>query len=372
MFYEPVWEYEGFTLVERPDSPNYFIYWRPAGSGRAVRESTRTRDLDRAKRMLVEYARQRLKPTKRSSERVPLLETLCDYVEQKTASPKPFRPASLTVVKHLSAFIEIDSVEYVADFGLDAQRRYIDWRRRTLLAQGFTASNATFNRELGVVKAALRSSWKRGLIDSVPHVEMLPNPPPRDRFLRVHEVRRLLSECHLPHLKLYVMLALHTAQRPIGIFSLRVEQVDLDWGRIDFLPSGVIQSNKRRPVVPITPSLRPYLEEAIAHSESGYVLEKDGRPVQSVKKAFRAACERAGIENCTPYTLRHTGATLMAAAGVPLRQIAGMLGHSEQRTTEIYAKHHPDFLLDAARAIETLFGTTISRLPQPPKGPSPV
>lgn len=371
MFYEPVWEYEGFTLVTRPDSPNYFIYWRPARSRRAVRESTRTCDLDRAKRLLVEYARERLKPSKRSAERVPLLEVLADYVESKTAGPRPFRPAALTVLKHLSEFMEIDSVESVADFGLDAQRRYVEWRRRALLSQGFTASNATFNRELGVVKAAMRSSWKRGLIESVPHVEMLPNPPPRDRFLRVHEVRRLLSECHLPRLKLYVMLALHTLQRPIGIFSLRVEQVDLDWGRIDFLPPGAVQSNKRRPVVPITPSLRPYLEDAIAHSETGYILEKDGRPVRSVKKAFRAACERAGIEDCTPYTLRHTGATLMAAAGVPLRQIAGMLGHSEQRTTEIYAKHHPDFLLDAARTIETLFGEGGDRSTLPPGSARP-
>ncbi len=37
MFYEPVWEYEGFTLVRRPDSPNYFIYWRPARSRRATK-----------------------------------------------------------------------------------------------------------------------------------------------------------------------------------------------------------------------------------------------------------------------------------------------------------------------------------------------
>ena len=52
----------------------------------------------------------------------------------------------------------------------------------------------------------------------------------------------------------------------------------------------------------------------------------------------------------------------MAAAGVPLRQIAGMLGHTEQRTTELYAKHHPDFLQAAASTLETLFG---DQQPQP-------
>ena len=40
----------------------------------------------------------------------------------------------------------------------------------------------------------------------------------------------------------------------------------------------------------------------------------------------------------------------MAQRGVPLREIAGYLGHSEQRTTELYAHHHPDFLMkNAAR-----------------------
>ncbi len=152
------------------------------------------------------------------------------------------------------------------------------------------------------------------------------------------------------------MLALHTLQRPIAIFSLRVEQVDLEWNRIDFLPPGSMQSNKRRPVVPITPSLRPMLEQAMDESEGGYILEYQGHPVSTVKKSFRGACKRAGLDDVTPYTLRHTGATLMAASGVPLRQIAGMLGHTESRTTEIYAKHHPDYLMDAARTIERLFG----------------
>ena len=45
MFYTEVWEYEGYKLVTRPDSPNYFIYWRPSTvdgrPGRVRRENTR-------------------------------------------------------------------------------------------------------------------------------------------------------------------------------------------------------------------------------------------------------------------------------------------------------------------------------------------
>jgi integrase len=42
----------------------------------------------------------------------------------------------------------------------------------------------------------------------------------------------------------------------------------------------------------------------------------------------------------------------MAQRGVPLREIAGYLGHSEQRTTELYAHHHPAFMERARAAFE--------------------
>lgn len=375
MFYKPVWEYGGCQLVSRPDTPNYFIYWTPSGGSdgrgpRARRLSTRTSDLEAAKRQLVNFVRERerLRPVRRAAESMPVLDVLCDYVELRSDGPRPYRPAHFTALKHFTAFVEESGLTFVADFGLDAQQRYIDWRRSTMLRQGYTASNGTLNRELGVLKAALRAAWKRGRLETPPHVQFLRNPPPRDRFLRPEEVRRLIDACEAWHLRLFVMLALHTLQRPIGIFSLRVEQVDLRWGRIDFLPSGAVQSNKRRPVVPITPSLRPYLETAIESSEQGYVVEYLGRPVCSVKAAFASACRRSGLKDVTPYTLRHTGATLMAAAGVPMRQIAGMLGHAEQRTTELYAKHHPDFLRDAASTLERLFGDTANAGTQ---GPGP-
>lgn len=357
-FYEPVWSYGDYQLVRRPDTPNLFISFKPRHAERSRRISTRTDDLAKAQDRLIEFAQHGGKPPRKPSNQASLLEALRDYTEhqhtESGASPHALNAAH----KHFTAFCRHTLIETVAEFDLDAQQRYVEWRRATLTKLGHTASNGTLNRELGVLKAALRWAWKRGRLESVPHVQLLSNPPPRDRFLRTHEVRRLLGACEAEHLRLYVMLALHTLQRPGAIFGLRCQQVDLDWGRIDFMSPGTRQTRKRRPVVPITPTLRPYLERAIDGSCTGHVLEYEGRPVRSVKRAFATACRRAGLEEVTPYTLRHTGATLMAAAGVPLRQIAGMLGHSESRTTEIYAKHHPDFLMEASRALETLFGET--------------
>ncbi len=49
-------------------------------------------------------------------------------------------------------------------------------------------------------------------------------------------------------------------------------------------------------------------------------------------------------ETIVPYTFRHTGATICAAAGVRDRQLADLLGHVETRTTARYVHLSPDDL----------------------------
>jgi integrase len=65
----------------------------------------------------------------------------------------------------------------------------------------------------------------------------------------------------------------------------------------------------------------------------GYVIHVNGKPIQDIKKAFRGACERAGLavsgrEKVTPHTLRHTAATWLMQAGVDMWEAAGFLAMS--------------------------------------------
>jgi integrase len=55
----------------------------------------------------------------------------------------------------------------------------------------------------------------------------------------------------------------------------------------------------------------------------------------------------------TAHVFRHSAASIMAESGVPMTEIATMLGHRDSRTTErIYARLAPDFLRRAAGALE--------------------
>jgi len=61
-----------------------------------------------------------------------------------------------------------------------------------------------------------------------------------------------------------------------------------------------------------------------------------------LRKRFLAAARRAELRPIRFHDLRHTFGTRMAAAGAPLRAIQEWLGHSDYRTTSLYADYAPD------------------------------
>lgn len=357
-----VFDYNGFWLHQRSDTPNWHIYWCKPGTRRVRRKSTNTSNLEKAKQRLVAFSHEHAKPRDREQESVPILEALNEYVEY-TLKGKNSQYNARGVLAHFNEFFEIAEVNFVADLTLDVQDQYVAWRKECLTFLGYTASNGTIQRELTTLKAALRSYWKRRYLTSVPYIRSLPSPPSRQRYLSQDEYHLLLSECREPHLRLFVLMAAHTMQRPGAILGLNIQQVDLSRGTINFLPPGAIQTRKRKPVVKITRTLYPLIKAAVEDSCSGFVIEHKGVPLKSVRTSFNKARDRAGLgRDVVPYVLRHTGATLAAAAGVPLRELAGMLGHSSTDTTELYAKHSPEFMGRLTETLDQVFQDPLQTL----------
>lgn len=222
-------------------------------------------------------------------------------------------------------------------------------RAYTLRRRRQGVKDGTVIKELSALRAALR--WQDKNTPAI--IEMPPSPPPKDLYLTRADYRALRDAAKLvPHLYLFIVLAYSTAGRRAAI-------LELTWDRVDF-HRGIIRlgkgerRTKGRATVPMTDGAREALAEARPAALTDYVIEYAGRPVGSVKRAFRAAVHRAKLpDGVSPHVLRHSAAVHMAESGVPMSEISQFLGHTTTSITErVYARYSPDYLRRAAGALE--------------------
>jgi integrase len=302
------------------------------------RISTGETERQKAERFLADFLDDLSKPAK--AEGVTVAAVLSSYLVNRQERNRPgverLTWAHKPLVRHLGER-QADSLTE-SDFLSYAKERESD---------GVAAS--TVRTELQALRAALR--WHMGA--AAPRVWMPDRPASRDRWLTEAESDRLLAACERRHVRLFILLALHTAARAGSILALTWDRVDLDNRRIDYREPGRAQTRKRRVPVPINDTLLAELVEAKARRETNFVIEWAGSRLKSIKHGIRDTSTRARVEGVTPHVFRHSAATRMAQAGVPLWQIAGMLGHSDANMiAQVYGHHSPDHLEEASRALE--------------------
>lgn len=214
-----------------------------------------------------------------------------------------------------------------------------------------TANDATVRLELMLLSSALG----RAMGKAKPSVWLPATSERKTRHLTQAEFRQFLSEVKAPHARLYMLLGIFTLARPSALLELEWRQVKFDHGFIDLNPPGRVQTKKRRPVVPMNAMLRSALEQAYESRDSQFVISRGGEQIASIKKAFSAASKRSNVF-ATPYSLRHTGAVWAAEQGIPMSELAQMLGHDDSRTTEKhYARYSPTYLRRVADAVQDAF-----------------
>jgi integrase len=227
-------------------------------------------------------------------------------------------------------------------------QEYVSRRMSGRLGQKVTSGGV--RRDLEMLRAALHKAAKWNHIPSFsfPGDSLPPAPEARDRWLTDAERDLLLAAADIEPDRLsrsyrFIALALGTASRKRAIETLTKAQVDLERGLIHLNPTGRRQTRKRRPTVPIAQWLRPIIERAMTESPTEYLLDHPG----AIRTAFEGAVARSGLEGVTPHTLRHTWATRAAQNGVPLLDIAGVLGDRLETVMKTYLHHCPEHLRGA-------------------------
>jgi len=154
---------------------------------------------------------------------------------------------------------------------------------------------------------------------------------PREMKLTLDDAKKIMA-CAEPHLKWAMEVCFNIGARPgeSELLALKWEHVDFGAGTVRIYAT----KTKTYRIVPINPIFLKRMEQVRATSQSGFIIEYNGKPVSRVVKSFRNACTRAGISYPTRmYDLRHLFATTLLRKGADLAAVSKMMGHSTVKLT---------------------------------------
>jgi len=179
----------------------------------------------------------------------------------------------------------------------------------------------------------------------------------RKRVLSAKEFRELiLAACS--HLIPILMIAVYQGIRVKSqILTLRKSDVDLVNGVLHVRAAN--SKNKKDLVLPMRPELIEVYREQMKVSQCDtegedwlFVHPKNPKQrLRSIKTALKRARERAGIAPFRTHDLRHTFATWLVEAGVPLTTIMELGGWAKLEMLEIYVNPSQEHKLEALNRV---------------------
>lgn len=231
---------------------------------------------------------------------------------------------------------------------------------------------AMARRELEDLRAAIRHHRREGLCSEIIEVVLPERGPQRERWLTRGEAAAIIraawrhrerqagaatARATRRHIARFVLVALYTGSRAGVILRAALQPAeghgwfDLTRGVFYRRAAGRSETKKRAPPIPLPPRLLAHLRRWRRNGQR-FAVEWNGAPVRSIRKAFAAAVDAAGLDSSevTPHVLRHTAATWLMQAGVDLWPAGGYLGMTVEMLSRRYGHHHPDHLKQARDA----------------------
>lgn len=228
------------------------------------------------------------------------------------------------------------------------------WRQ--MEADGVSAH--TIQKAANALSKSFALAVTYGMVPANPVRAAKPKPPPKSAEISPPspaDVRRLIEHFdargRAPYATFVRLMAVIGA-RPGEMCALRWDQFDADRATLRVGPSversGAITEGKNGPSGHRTihldlPSCRQLgkLERIVG---SPWIFTHDGRTPwrpQGVGLEIRRAVDKLGL-TMRPYDLRHFAATQALAAGVPVRDVAYMLGDNAATVLRVYAHAIPE------------------------------
>ena len=242
-------------------------------------------------------------------------------------------------------------------------------------------SDSTIRSTYTVLRLGLDGAVRDGVLARNPtHSVQRPGVARKEAaHLDPEQVTQLLAAAEGSRYHTALLLIATTGLRRGEALALRWSDVDLDAGvarvrdtvqRIDGkLSTGPVKTDRSRRMLPISPAmvallrrhrvtqLEERMRAANQWADTGLVFTTElGRVVEprNLLRLVETAAKRIGLEGVGAHTLRHSAATAWLEAGVHIKQVSDLLGHSSVAITGDVYGHGSD--QSARAAVDGLSG----------------
>jgi integrase len=323
-------------------SGQFYIRWADA-SGKMRKEKAGT--LAVARKLLVKRKNESQIERKLPSltrRRVRFSELTADMLEHSKRNNRPY-----TVYNN-----ELRVKRLLPDFG----ERFADDIRPQEIERwlsAHTATPATNNRYHATLSLIFRLAVQNRKIDNNPlaSIKKRREDNKRLRFLTIGEESKIRGyiQANWPHHWSAVELALNTGMRQGEQFNLRWQDADLE-RRIITLQT---TKNGKPRHIPLNDAAIAALQAAhsLANQQPWVFLNRYGEQHTSPRTWFDKTIKELKLTGVTWHTLRHTFASRLAMAGVPLIAIKELMGHKTIEMTLRYAHLAPEHNLAAVQML---------------------
>ncbi len=230
---------------------------------------------------------------------------------------------------------------------------------------------STIRNALMPLRVLYRRALNGGDVDASPvaGIELPAVRGRRERYATAEEAHRLIAATPEQDRALWA-LAFYAGLRSGEIAALRWRDVDLAAGEAHVREAWCHKTKhaiapKSPAAVRIVPIARALREALAAHhaivddprDDALIVATRAGRPFDPSTVYGRAdrAWTASGLQRITLHEARHTFASLMAAAGVPIEDLSEFMGHTSINVTVKRYRHlYPEARRNAARALDAL------------------
>jgi integrase len=226
-------------------------------------------------------------------------------------------------------------------------------------------SRSSLVRLHSVLHRALRLAERRGkLARNVAALVDVPNGPVRrSRSLSIEQARALLKAADGERLEALYKVALMLGLRPGELLGLTWSDIDLEQrllrvtrtlkrerGELSLGDPKTATSRRALSMpTPVVDALRAHRTRQSEERLAAPVWEANdlvfssvvGTPLDpsNLRRGFAKLTRAAGLGHWHPHELRHSAASILSASGVPIEQIADVLGHAGTRTTSAVYRH---------------------------------